>query len=641
MIRQLFILLIYLLSINVSSGQYVPRTSSSKALKHFNNARQHYEFFAMQEAISELKRAVEVDSNFIDAQLLLAEVTTDVRNYPLAIKSYKRVIEIDPHFFPNSMYNLANLERLTGLYEEAKDHFERFLAMEGISEEKRKEALTGIRNCEFSIEAVNHPVPFNPVSLGPAINSSYDEYWPSITADGLTLVITVQIPKTRGIDEFSRNVQEDFFISRWENGKWTPRQNMGRTINSDLNEGAQSLSADGHFMFFTACNRPDGIGSCDIYFSTWLGDRWSAPRNIARPINSSSWDAQPSISPDGKTIYFCSRRPGGKGKIDLWQSTITEDGFWGEPENLGDKINTPGDEMSPFIHHDNQTLYFSSNGLPGLGDFDLFVTRKDERGEWGTPKNLGYPINSYFEEIGMIVSAKGDKAYYSSTRLTNSGKDIFEFELYDEVRPEHVTYMKGSVFDKETSKPLIAKFELIDLLTKKVVMEAFSDPVGEFLVCIPTNQDYALNVSRDGYLFYSDNFSLKGIREITDPFLKDVPLQPLKTGEKVILKNIFYQTDSYTLLPKSEAELDRVIQFLEKNPDIRIEISGHTDNVGTPDYNQALSENRARSVYQYLIEHGIDPARLDYKGYGLERPIDTNESDTGRAQNRRTELKIL
>jgi hypothetical protein len=385
-------------------------------------------------------------------------------------------------------------------------------------------------HCEFSIEAMNNPVPFNPVNLGPSINSSYDEYWPSITADGLTLVVTVQIPKTRGIEEFSRNMQEDFFISTWENGKWTPKKSMGNPINTDLNEGAQSLSADGHFMFFTACNRPDGLGSCDIYFSVWTGDRWSPPRNIGKPINSAHWDAQPSISPDGRTIYFCSRRPGGKGKIDLWQSTVTEDGYWGEPENLGDQINTPGDEMSPFIHADNQTLYFSSNGLHGLGDFDLFISRKSEAGEWGPAKNLGYPINSYFEEIGLIVNAKGNKAYYSSTRMSNSGKDIFEFELYDEVRPGNVTYMKGSVFDKETSKPLVAKFELIDLITKKIVMQAFSDPRGEFLVCIPTNQDYALNVSRDGYLFYSDNFSLKDIREITDPFLKDVPLQPLKTG---------------------------------------------------------------------------------------------------------------
>jgi len=641
MIRHLFILFFYLLSVTVSNAQHYPRTSSSKALKHFNNGKQHYEFFAMQEAISELKQAVQIDSNFIDAQLLLAEVSSDVKDYPLAIKSYTRVIEIDPHFFPNSMYSLAQLERLSGLYEVAKGHYERFIEMEGISDERKENAMNGIMHCEFSIEAVNNPVPFNPVNLGPAINSSYDEYWPSITADGLTLVVTVQIPKTRGLDEFSRNMQEDFFISKWENGKWAPRKSMGKPINSDLNEGAQSLSADGHFMFFTACNRADGLGSCDIYFSSWLGNQWSAPRNIAKPINSPQWDAQPSISPDGRTIYFCSRRPGGKGKIDLWQSTITEDGYWGEPENLGDLINTAGDEMSPFIHPDNQTLYFSSNGLPGLGNFDLFVSRKDKTGEWGPPKNLGYPINSYFEEIGLIVDAKGDKAYYSSTRMSNSGKDIFEFELYDEVRPGHVTYMKGLVFDKETTKPLVAKFELIDLITKKIVMQAFSDPIGEFLVCIPTNQDYALNVSRDGYLFYSDNFSLKGIREITDPFLKDVPLQPLKTGEKVILKNIFYETDSYLLLPKSEAELNKVIQFLEKNPGIRIEISGHTDNVGSPEYNQILSENRARSVYQYLIDHHIDQVRLVFKGYGMDKPIDNNESNEGRAQNRRTELKIL
>ena len=641
MVRHYFILLFYLLSIVAVDAQRYPRTSSSKALKHYDNGKRHYEFYAFPEAIKELKEAVRIDSNFIDAQLMLAEVSSDMKDFALSVKSYRRVVEIDPAFFPNAMFILAHHERLSGLYADAKEHYNLFLKMEGASEKRKEDARKGIINCDFSLEAIKNPVPFNPENLGPAINSAYDEYWPSLTADGLTLVVTVQIPKTRAYDEFSRNIQEDFFISNWVDGKWTPKKNMGKPINSDQNEGAQSLSADGHFMFFTACNRPDGLGSCDIYFSNWLGNGWSPPQNMGKPINSEYWDVQPSISADGRTLYFCSRRPGGKGKIDLWKCTVTDDGYWGEPENLGDRINTEDDEMSPFIHPDNQTLYFSSNGLPGMGDFDLFVTKKDANGEWGEPKNLGYPINSYFEETGMIVNAKGNKAYYSSTRMSNSGKDIYEFELYEEVRPAEVTYMKGKVYDKETTDPLRAKFELIDLFTKDLVMEAFSDPRGEFLVCIPSNQDYALNVSKEGYLFFSDNFSLKGIHEITDPYLKNVPLQPLRPGETVILKNIFYETNSFILLPKSEAELDKVIEFLELHPEIVIEISGHTDNVGTAIYNQTLSENRARSVYEYLVNHTIDPVRLVFKGYGLDMPIDTNESDSGRALNRRTELKIL
>ena len=608
--KHLLIGCLLLIAGNYMVAQNIPRTSSNKALKHYNDGKQHYGFYAFDDAISELRQAIKTDSEFIDAHLLLAEICFDVKNYPLAIESYRNVVRIDVDFFPMAMFNLAHLERLSGFYESAKDHFEQFLAMDSGNEKRRAEAVMGINNCEFSIEALKNPVPFNPKNLGSAINSEYDEYWPSITADGLTLVVTVQIPKKTRSTGMGLNMQEDFFISRYENGQWLPKKNMGKPINSELNEGAQSLSADGHFMFYTACNRPDGLGSCDIYYSSWLGDGWSLPRNIGKPINTSSWDAHPSISPDGKTLYFCSRRPGGKGSIDLWRSTLTEDGYWGEAENLGDKINTPGDEMSPFIHPDNQTLYFSSNGLPGLGDFDLFVTRMNGKGEWEEPKNLGFPINTHGEEMGLIVNAKGNKAYFSSTRLTNAGKDIFEFEL-------------------------------ISLLSKEIIMEAYSDPRGEFLVCIPTNQDYALNVSREGYLFYSDNFSLSGMREITDPFLKDVPLQPIMTGKSIILKNIFYETDSYFLLPKSEAELDKVIQFLEKNPDIRVEISGHTDNVGTAEYNQTLSENRAKSVYKYLVDHQIDPGRLVFRGYGLSRPIDSNESDAGRAMNRRTELKIL
>ncbi|UCG26820.1 MAG: PD40 domain-containing protein, partial [Bacteroidales bacterium] len=363
-------------------AQNVPRTASNRALKHYNNAKQHYSFYAFSDAVSELREAVKVDPGFIDAHLLLAEISFDMKDYLQAIESYKNVVRIDVDFFPMSMFNLAHLERLSGFYDDAREHFKQFLGMETENERRRAEAMEGIRNCEFSIEAVKNPVPFNPLNLGSAINSDHDEYWPSITADGLTLVVTVQIPKKTRSTGMGVNVQEDFFISTWENGRWLPKKNMGKPINTELNEGAQSLSADGHFMFFTACNRPDGLGSCDIYFSTWLGHEWSPPRNIGKPINTSLWDAHPSISPDGKTLYFCSRRPGGRGKIDLWKSMLTDDGYWGEPENLGDKLNTPGDEMSPFIHPDNKTLYFSSNGLPGLGDFDLYVTRMDVNGEW-------------------------------------------------------------------------------------------------------------------------------------------------------------------------------------------------------------------------------------------------------------------
>ena len=258
------------------------------------------------------------------------------------------------------------------------------------------------------------------------------------------------------------------------------------------------------------------------------------------------------------------------------------------------------------------------------------------------PENLGYPINTNKEEIGLIVNAKGDKAFYSSDRIKGMGKDIFAFDLYDKVQPLEVSYMKGKVFDNETRERLSAKFELIDLETAKTVYESYSDEeTGEFLICLPTDKDYCLNVSKKNYLFFSENFALKGIFEKTEPFLKDVPMQPIKVGESIILKNIFYETDLYNLKKESRIELDKIIKFLHDYPSVKIEISGHTDNTGSFEYNQTLSENRAKSVVEYLISSSISEDRIKYKGYGFSRPVASNDTEEGKAQNRRTELKII
>jgi hypothetical protein len=419
-------------------------------------------------------------------------------------------------------------------------------------------------------------------------------------------------------------------------------KNIGSPINTGENEGAQSISANGRFMVFTACNKTDAVGRCDLYFSKKVGDKWTYPRNMQPPVNSRYKETQPSLSADGRTLYFASDRPGGKGQLDVWVTSRDDNGNWSQPINLGDTINTRYHEMSPYVHQDNQTLYFASDGQIGLGGFDLFVSRRDNEGKWGTPQNLGYPINTNKDEFGLIVNAKGNKAYFSSDRDPAMGKDIYTFDLYNKIQPLEVSYMKGIVFDKETRKRLTAKFELIDLESGKMIYESFSDEeTGEFLICLPTDKDYCLNVSKKGYLFFSENFALKGIFRKTEPFLKDVPMQSIKIGESIILKNIFFETDLYALKKESRIELDKVIEFLHDYPAIKIEISGHTDNVGSLDYNQTLSENRAKSVVDYLIKSSITKDRIKYKGYGFSQPVASNDTEEGKALNRRTELKII
>jgi outer membrane protein OmpA-like peptidoglycan-associated protein len=395
-------------------------------------------------------------------------------------------------------------------------------------------------------------------------------------------------------------------------------------------------------MFFTACQKADSYGGCDIYFAKKTGNRWSEAINIGEPVNSRYWESQPSISSDGRTLYFVSNRPGGKGGMDIWKSYINDHGRFSKPENLGDSINTRGTESGPFIHPDNQTLYFASDAWLGMGGLDLYVSRKGVTNQWKRPDNLGYPINTHKDEEFLIVNAKGNLAYFSSNREGSRGKDIYNFELYDEAQPFQVTYVKGKVFDAVTNEKLKAKFELIDLETSKLVMEAFShNKTGEFLVCLPVNKNYALNVSKTGYLFYSENFSLKNPENPSETFLMDIPLQPIREGAIVVLKNIFYETDKYDLKPESKAELSKLISFLNKNPKVNIEISGHTDNIGEDDYNIKLSRNRALSVYNYLTENEISNTRLSYEGYGENSPVASNETEKGRAQNRRTEFKIV
>jgi outer membrane protein OmpA-like peptidoglycan-associated protein len=277
-----------------------------------------------------------------------------------------------------------------------------------------------------------------------------------------------------------------------------------------------------------------------------------------------------------------------------------------------------------------------------LGRGDIFLTRKREDGSWSTPQNLGYPINTYNNEIGLIVNPAGDKAYYASDRIEEKGMDIYTFDLHEDVQPTPVSYMKGRVYNALNWKGIAAEFQLIDLDNGKLVIQAESNPgEGDYLIPVPVNRNYALNISHPGYLFYSDHFELKGTYEITDPYIKDVPLKPIKSGEKVVLNNIFFEFDMSTLRSESEVELNKTYEFLRNNPSLRVRIGGHTDNIGTDEYNEDLSNRRAEAVVDYLIARGIDEERLEYTGYGSNRPIADNTTEDGRAINRRTELEII
>ncbi len=637
-----FIVLLFFTGHSFAQSNNTPLTSTSKkAVRSYYEAMDFFEKKLYDKVVDKLQNAIESDTNFIEAYLMLGDVESYRKNIDKSIYCYKKAISIDPDFFPNAGYILGNMFLPEGKYEEALEGFEIAHRQKKLNVEKQKLISNKINSCKFAINAIANPVPFEPQSLGDSINSPYDDYVNAITADNQFLYITVKAPK--GNVDGREILEEDFYYSYSQNSIWKKVVPLGPPVNTSGNEGALCISPDGMDMYFAGCNREDGMGSCDIYHAKRNGRNWTIPGNTGKSLNSVKWDTQPSVSSDGKTLYFTSNRPGGKGSSDIWSSVFQSDGTWSVPQNLGDSINTTELEMNPFIHPDGKTLYFASQGHIGMGGFDLFVSRKKADGTWSTPLNLGYPINTFSDEINFIVNAKGDKAYFSSDKLGGSGKiDIYYFDLYKEIRPELVRYMKGKVYNAETHKPLEAEFELIDLTTGKIVVNSHSEPVlGEFLVTLPPDQEYALHVNRKGYLFYSENISMKSGHFSDKPFLKDIPLQPIKSGEIVVLNNVFFETDRFELKPESFIELDRLVYLLKNNPNIRIELSGHTDNIGSEKHNLDLSQSRAKVVYDYLISKSISAGRLQYKGYGESKPVSSNESEEGRRVNRRTEFVVL
>lgn len=600
-------------------------------------------------AESEFTKAAEADPRFIEPRIMLADIAERNGKHEVAMTRYREVMAIDPEFFPVARLHLADLEFLSGQYAEAQRNYEAYLKQEQEPQRKARARL-GVRNCEFAARAIQQPVPFEPKNLGPNVNSADPEYYPCITADDGTLMFTRRV-KAPEIPVYG--MQEDFYVSRRDlEGNWKAAIPLPVVNTRAFNEGAGTLSPDGRFLIFTKCALEDGTyggslsgeGSCDLFISRRVGDRWGVPQNLGTPVNSSHWETQPSLASDGRTLYYIrgSVARDGIKSMDIWTTTMADDGTWSKPVKLGDQVNTPYQEESVQIHPDGHTLYFSSNGHPGFGGLDIFMSRKQDDGSWGPALNLGYPINTSADENSILVDAIGRLAYFASDRAGGEGDlDLYSFPLYEEARPLAVSYIRGKVYDAATQAPVEADVQLFDLRTGNLATGAYSDPKsGEFLVCLPAGRSYALNATADGYLFYSENYDVAE-GDLKEPLSLDVPLGKLATGSTIALRNIFFNTASYELLPTSNAELDKLVKLMKANPTLRIELGGHTDNVGADAANLTLSQQRANAVRDHVVAQGVDGARITAKGYGETNPVATNDTEAGRALNRRTEVTVL
>ena len=637
----IFSLFCQLLTANCLFSQYDPTKINKKAFSVYMQAMEKANGRDFQGSIDLLNQCISMEPKYADAFLSLGGVYGQLKNYKSSTENYEKAFAIDSNY--TNEYKLPYSINLAGQgrFQQALNTINSLLNSKKISPATIRAAEYRKKTFQFAVDyAANHSnssYQFTPVNLGDSINTSSSEYYPSITINDSLFVFT-----RRGV-----GIREDFVESTiLPHHEYSKSKTISGSINEEPSKGAINISQDGDWLIFAGNFPSSGLGNFDLYISYQTPQGWSEPINLGPQINTEFWESSPSLSSDKNTLYFSSDRPGGYGGKDLYVSHRLSNGKWSEALNMGSSVNTTGDELAPFIHADNNTLYFTSDGLPGYGGSDLFVMRRknapESHGdEWNAPENLGYPINTIENDGSLFIASNGVDAFYSSDRAdSRGGLDLYRFELRADIRPARTLYVRGTVFNKKNNKGIPATVELIDNSTGQLSSKVQTDERGDYLITLPVGKDYVFNVNRKGYLFYSDNFLLSQ-RAPDSTYEKNIPLQPIEVNASIILKNIFFETNKFQLDPKSQAELDKIIQLLTENPTLKIEISGHTDNVGKPSDNLSLSNNRAKSVVTYLIGKGIVSQRLVAKGYGETKPVAGNTTEEGRAKNRRTELKVI
>lgn len=535
----------------------------------------------------------------------------------------------------------------------------------------REEIQIALKQCSFGKEIVANPIHVKIDNVGAGINSPYPDYSPVISADESIMLFTSRRPETTGggIDPLINESFEDIYIAERTNGFWGQAKNMGSNINTDGHDSNCGLSADGQkFLIYKDVNRGD------VFITELDGNEWTKPARLNKQINTEFHESSSCFSPDGNSIYFVSDKPeGGLGGRDIYKSVKDAKGKWGEAINLGSIINTPLDEEGVYLHPDGKTLYFSSKGHNSMGGYDVFKSIFDENLlAWSTPQNIGYPINTTDDDVFFTVSASGKHAYYSSIRPGGYGeKDVYLITFLGEekrispvtevpvisnvidtikeevvpkkleVQEAQLTLLKGLILDENTKQPIAATIEIIDNEKNEVIASFKSNSVtGKYLVSMPAGKNYGISVHKDDYLFHSENFDLPKSSEYQE-VEKVITLKNIAVGNSIVLKNIFFDFNKSTLRNESENEIQQLVKLLTNVPTMKIEISGHTDNKGSDEYNKNLSNLRAKAVFDRVISSGIDATRLTYVGFGEEKPIATNDAEEGRQLNRRTEFKVL
>ena len=641
--------------------------TNKKAIEYYNQALDKLKYFP-KDAYDLLEKAIVEEPKYAEAYYILGSInhkkaskvykdTSNVDKYEMYSRNslvyFNKVIEFCPRLYHHTSYFFIGEHFYRAKqYEKAQEKLNYFLEKEHHLNDttELEESHKMLKNIRMYFDLINNPVPFNPQLLD-QICTEDDEFLPLITPDGEYFFYTHRYKKTfkthtKEVEEFtfSRIIQENDN----EHLMFTKGEIMPFPFNIDnRNQGGASITIDNKHIFITICDsereKYTSYKNCDIYTADFVNGAWTKLHNLGTNINGIyTWEGQPSISANGKVLYFSSAREGGLGGLDIYRSVKDNDGIWSKAENLGETINTKGNDKTPFIHSDNQTLYFSSDGRFGLGSFDIFYSRLKDN-NWSEPKNLGYPINTENDEVGFVVSRDGKKIYFSSNTLSEDKNDweIYSSELHEEVKPKDVLFIKGQLFDEKGNPLSDVKVELSNLKTKEIT-SGMVDATGQYALAVGTdinNSEFIITVKKKGYVFDTEKYNINELKKGKVVY-KNISLKPIKVGDKIRLKNIYFETNSHTLEEKSNVVLDNLLEFLNVNSKVRIALQGHTDNIGTNQDNLILSKKRAKVIYDFLVKNNIYKGRLSYEGFGEENPLETNDTSIGRAMNRRTEFTI-
>ena len=610
-------------STNIVLGQ------SKQALQNYEAGLNALDNKDIKKAIQLFTIAASKDSQYIDPAIALFQVYHDQKDFQKASQYYFQIKKIDSiaamPFLVKQGIALASL----GQYDAAYKLLEPYISNNSLPGYLKEKAAALFAVCQFAIAEKIAPE-ISIKNMGDSINSPASEYFPTVSIQDSLFLFMRRLNLSR----------EDFYTSSMGVDGFSAAVPLSDTLNFAAKKGSMSLSADLQTLYYAADYAEQGYGRYDIYKVQRSDWGWSKPKNLGQNINSDFWDSAPSIAPDGNTIYFASNRPEGYGGIDIYVAYKNEKGYWEEAINLGPTINTKGDDQTPFIHADNQSLYFSSNGRVGFGGSDIYVSRKKIDGNWTTPVNLGYPINTFDNEGSIAVASNGATAYIASDRSDSRGElDIYKITLAENTRAFKTWYIKGQIIDAKTKKSLAAALQIVDPASGYPMMEMQIDSMGQFLLALPYFDSLGLKINSPGHDYLSSILPIDTLKWMAGKTF-DFALTPIEKVFTKTFNQVYFETNAAILQAISSVELDALVNYLKNTLNAQILIEGHTDNTGSTAQNNVLSLQRANAIGDYLQQKGITPNRIQRKGLGSTMPIADNNTAAGRAKNRRTSFTI-